>query len=159
MNFILTIGVAINPYASFPSASFGTIFAERERDEQAYIVYTYCVRTRIHISVKDNKNKSFKSYFPVGVFIGLNGETGFFYSQFYSQKQIQTNVAGVDFHRRPDCVVPLSINNLLYLDKKQPRNRARRRKSKLNRNNSSEYKQDVRISEFQLFGRPQSIIF
>ncbi|MDR2773290.1 MAG: hypothetical protein LBC19_00870, partial [Tannerella sp.] len=43
--------------------------------------------------VGDSKNKSFKPYFPVVVFIGLNDETGFF----YSQKHIQANVAGVDF--------------------------------------------------------------
>ncbi|MDR0680440.1 MAG: hypothetical protein LBG15_01110 [Dysgonamonadaceae bacterium] len=50
-----------------------------------------------------NKNKSIKSYFPIVVFIELNDETGFF----YSQKRIQTNVTDVDLHRRSDCVVSL----------------------------------------------------
>jgi hypothetical protein len=59
--------------------------------------------------VGDSKNKSFKPYSPVVVFIGLNDETGFF----YSQKHIQTNAAGVDFHRRADCVAPLREEHAL----------------------------------------------
>jgi hypothetical protein len=59
--------------------------------------------------VKTRKNKSFKPYFPVVVFIGLSDETGFL----CSQKQIQTNVSGVDFHRRPDCVVSLREEHAL----------------------------------------------
>jgi hypothetical protein len=39
--------------------------------------------------VRIPKNKSFKSYFPFVVFIGLNGETGFF----YSRKQISFVIA------------------------------------------------------------------
>jgi hypothetical protein len=49
--------------------------------------------------VEAHKNKSVKSYnIPVVVFIIKSDETGFF----YSQKQIQTTVAGGDFHRRRD---------------------------------------------------------
>ncbi|MDR1454209.1 MAG: hypothetical protein LBJ01_01035, partial [Tannerella sp.] len=57
--------------------------------------------TRAH--AKDNKNKSFKSHTLIVIFFVLNDDRGFF----YSQKLIQTNVTGVDFHHRPDCVVPL----------------------------------------------------
>jgi hypothetical protein len=110
MNFLLTTGVAKNCNVSLPMEGLARFLQrerererERERDEQAYIVYTFYIYARIGLRVEISKKKSFKSYFPVVVFIGLNDETGFF----YSQKQIQTNVAGVNFHRRPDCVVSL----------------------------------------------------
>jgi hypothetical protein len=74
------------------------------------LVMEECTRTRVH--AKTNKNKS---YFPIVVFTELNNETGFF----YSQKQIQTTVANVDFHRRPDDVVSLqkeyALCNPLFL--------------------------------------------
>jgi hypothetical protein len=47
--------------------------------------------------------KSFESHNPVVIFSGLSGEKGFF----SSQKHIQPNVAGVDFRRQLDCIVPL----------------------------------------------------
>jgi hypothetical protein len=61
------------------------------------------VHARIHARAKNNKNNSLRSYFPVVVFIGKNDETGIF----YSQKQIQTNVAGMDFYRRPNRFILL----------------------------------------------------
>ncbi|MDR0698706.1 MAG: hypothetical protein LBG28_05755, partial [Tannerella sp.] len=71
--------------------------------------YTYYVRARVCIRKKTNKNKSFKPYFPIVVLIGINDETGFL----YSQKQIQTTAAGVDFHRRPSRFIPLREEHAL----------------------------------------------
>jgi hypothetical protein len=64
-----------------------------------------CDRTRF----KFNKNKSFK-YSPVVVFSNKNDEAG----DIYPQRQIQTNVAGMDFHCRANCVVSLRKEYALY---------------------------------------------
>jgi hypothetical protein len=58
--------------------------------------------------VRERKqDKSLKPYSSFVIFIEPNDERGFF----YSRKLIQTDVTGVDFHRRTDCVAPLKMEN------------------------------------------------
>jgi hypothetical protein len=113
MHFLLTTGIAKNFDPNFlPNGKFGTILArerERERERQAYIIFTCHTCTCTRARVKNNKNKTFKLYSPVVVFIGKTTKRDFF----HTQKHHQTGIAGVNLHRPTDCVVSLREEHAL----------------------------------------------
>jgi hypothetical protein len=76
---------------------------ERERDGQAYIIFRFTRTRTLARALNSAKTSHLKNIFP-SLFLSEKAAKRDF---FYSKKQIQTTVTGVDFHRRRDGVAPL----------------------------------------------------
>ena len=73
MYFFLTTNIATNFDVNLPNdGRFGAIFAEREQTYLTFLLYN------MRAGENQQKNKSFKSYFPFVGFAELSDEAGFF---------------------------------------------------------------------------------